>query len=145
MDRLANILLVDDNPNDADLFRIFLIEEDGIEMNLEVASSGDDALERLSSVDKPLPDIVLLDVNMPRLDGFEVLDDIRNNLGLQNLAVSMLSTSGDEFDIEQAFNNGANHYMLKPADYEQICRLVDEIPNIKWAAGSDNKRIVRVV
>jgi len=132
MHDLATILLVEDNLNDIELFRIFLMEEAGIQMQLQVAGSGEEAIAHLRERRNFLPDAVFLDVNMPRMDGFEVLQEIRMQLRLKELPVCMLSTSDDEWDIEFALNNGADHYMCKPANPQRLQQFVTKTPGLHW-------------
>ncbi len=142
MTQLARILLVEDNIHDIELFKIFLMEEEGVEMHLTAIETGEEVLEYLQNNEHPLPDLILLDVNLPRMDGFEILHEIRENLCLTNLPVSMLSTSNDEYDISRAYEGGAQHYMQKPANYPQLQSLVTALDNFNWQIEGDKKRII---
>lgn len=118
--RLARVLLADDNPVDLELFQIFVMQEELLEMELETVEYGEAVLERLQDHSKPLPDLVLLDINMPRMDGFEVLAELRLQGATAKIPVGMLTTSDDEYDINHARRLGANGFLTKPANLEQL-------------------------
>ena len=119
------VLLVDDNHADVRLiresFRVLRIRHD-----LEIANSGDEAMKLLKGREPPaqLPDIILLDINMPGMDGFDLLRAIRRDLKLQITPVIVLSSSANEGDIQRAYSLGANAYMSKPMD--DFLALVDD-------------------
>lgn len=142
MKRLARVMLVEDNPMDVELFRILLMEEAGIEMEFHHCPSSDECLKQLQQPSHPLPDILLLDVNMPRMDGFELLQELRSLSHLKKLAVSMLSTSEDAGDKQRARQHGAAHYMVKPADEPQFEMLVRAMPQLGWCNETNSKRLV---
>ena len=110
------ILLVDDNRPDVRLFQESF-RALRIPHELQVAYGGEDALNLLSaSQSGDLPDIILLDLNMPRIDGFEVLSAIRQNPNLHTIPVIILSSSRDERDVNRAYDLGANCYLNKPME-----------------------------
>lgn len=126
--RPLHILLVDDSEDD-----VFLITEAfrRHETQSEVDSllSGDEACEYLFSCgekERPLPDVVLLDINMPRLTGFEVLSRIRSHPATRTLPVVMLTTSDHPADIKQAYACGANSYLQKPLEYQHLCEMIGQ-------------------
>jgi CheY-like chemotaxis protein len=117
--RALRILLVEDNPGDVELIREALT--DGRLLNaLDVAPDGERALARLRDPDVPLPDVVLLDLNLPMLDGHAVLDAIRADGRTRRLPVVVLTTSGASQDIDRAYAHGANSYIVKPVDLSRF-------------------------
>lgn len=130
------VLLVEDNPGDAELTRIAL-EDSKISVNLNVVEDGVEAMAFLRKQDKysnvPHPDIVLLDLNLPRKDGREVLAEIKTDDYLKRIPVVVLTTSQAEEDILKAYNLAANCYITKPVDFDQFVRIVQSIENFWFA------------
>ncbi|WP_265111354.1 response regulator [Halosolutus halophilus] len=127
-----DILLVEDNPGD-----VRLTEEafDAVstEVTLTVTIDGDEALETLAQRREdpptPLPDLVLLDLNLPRMGGFEFLDTIRDDPELSNLPVLVLTSSEATEDVRESYQKCANAYLTKPTDPEEfvtIARAVEK-------------------
>jgi len=116
------ILLIDDNPNDVELALTALDESEAEGSAVDVAGSGSEALTLLRRArdEGTLPDLVLLDLNMPHMDGIAVLDAIRAERGLQGLPVVMLTTSGESRDIRESYAHGASAYVVKPMDFKQF-------------------------
>lgn len=127
-------LLVDDSHQDQWLIRRAL-ESGGWPVRLAMATTGDEAVAYLSGVgvyaDRgayPLPAVVLLDIKMPRQSGFEVLQWLRREGGkLKKVPVVMLSSSDQARDIQQAYEQGANGYVVKPGGQEEMKRAMDHI------------------
>lgn len=117
------ILLVEDNPADAELATI-AIRQSRPEVEIHVVHTGDEALAFLNREDgygqAPLPDLVLLDLNLPGRNGTEVLDLIRADASLQLLPVIVFSNSNARSDVEAAYRSRANAYLLKPMEYADI-------------------------
>ncbi len=116
-----SILLVEDNPADADLTReAFEINQQ--EVDLSVVLDGVDAIDFLHKrerfKDVAEPDLVLLDLNLPRKGGREVLAEMKTSDSLRRIPVVILSSSEDERDILQSYELGANCYISKPVDFE---------------------------
>ncbi|BAY33081.1 response regulator receiver domain protein [Nostoc carneum NIES-2107] len=130
------VLLVEDNPGDALLTRIAL-EDSKISVNLNVVEDGVEAMAFLRKQDKyadvPHPDIVLLDLNLPKKDGREVLAEIKGDEHLRRIPVVVLTTSQAEEDIVKAYNLAANCYITKPVDFDQFVRIVRSIENFWFA------------
>ncbi len=125
-----DILLVEDNLDDVELTRIAFTEA-GIDHRLMVVNDGAAALDYLFArgqyADRDpleLPSIVLLDLNLPKIDGREVLQAIRDNLTTKTLPVVVLTTSAEPFDVEASYALGANSYIQKPVDFEQFVGAV---------------------
>ncbi|HIK06361.1 MAG TPA: response regulator [Trichormus sp. M33_DOE_039] len=130
------VLLVEDNPGDVELTRIAL-EDSKISVNLNVVEDGVEAMAFLRKQEKyahvPHPDIVLLDLNLPRKDGREVLAEIKSDEHLKRIPVVVLTTSQAEEDILKAYNLAANCYIAKPVDFDQFVRIVKSIENFWFA------------
>jgi CheY-like chemotaxis protein len=123
----ADILLVEDNPGDVRLTEE-AFKEGQISNTLHVTTDGVEALDFLHQrgeyVDAPRPDIVLLDLNLPRKDGDEVLEEIRADPDLTHLPVIILTSSSAEEDIVQSYELQANAYLTKPVDPEEFVDVV---------------------
>jgi two-component system response regulator len=130
------VLLVEDNPGDAQLTRIAL-EDSKISIHLNVVEDGVEAMAFLRKEGKYVkvahPDIVLLDFNLPRKDGREVLAEIKADEKLKRIPVVVLTTSQAEEDILKAYNLSANCYITKPVDFDQFVRIVQSIENFWFA------------
>jgi chemotaxis family two-component system response regulator Rcp1 len=128
--RPIEILLVEDNPGDARLTEEAL-KEGKVRNNLHHARDGVEAMEFLlregEHKDKPRPDLVLLDLNLPRKDGREVLADMRKNPDLKTIPVVVLTTSEAEQDVVRTYELCANCYITKPVDLEKFITIVRSI------------------
>ena len=128
--RPIEILLVEDNPGDVRLTKEAL-KEDKVSNNLHVVGDGMDALAWLRRegdfTDSPRPDIILLDLNLPKKDGREVLSEIKSDDELKRIPVVVLTTSRAEEDVLKAYNFNANCYITKPVDLEQFIKVVKSI------------------
>ena len=128
--RPAEVLLVEDSPGDVRLTREAL-KEGKVRNNLSVVSDGVEAMEFLRREGKyaqaPRPDIVLLDLNMPRKDGREVLAEMKSDESLKRIPVVILTTSEAEQDILKTYDLHANCYLTKPVDLEQFITVVKSI------------------
>jgi two-component system, chemotaxis family, response regulator Rcp1 len=122
-EHLLDILLVDDSPADVDLTRAAL-EDSGIHHRLTVARDGIEAMARLRDDEAAMPDIVLLDLNLPRKDGREVLTEIRTDPALRRLAVAVLTSSQAEEDVLRSYDLRATGYLTKPVDPEQMLGML---------------------
>ena len=116
----AVILLVEDNPADQELIRR-AVEEAKIGKELRIVEDGEEALAYLFRRGKyqapaisPKPDLLLLDLNLPRVDGYQVLEEIRADLKLRSMPVLVLTTSGQEKDIIRSYELGCNSFITKP-------------------------------
>jgi CheY-like chemotaxis protein len=128
-----DILLVEDNPDDVELTRIAFAEA-GIDSRLVVVRDGAEALDYLFARGAhagrdpaALPAIVLLDLNLPKLDGREVLQGIRSDPRTRQLPVVVLTTSDEPFDVEASYALGVNSYIRKPVDFDQFVAVVKQI------------------
>jgi CheY-like chemotaxis protein len=130
MTKPIEILLVEDNPGDVRLTREAL-HEGKIANVLHVAKDGGEAVELLGLGDAPssgkLPDLILLDLNLPRMDGREVLARIKGDERLRRIPVVVLTTSSAEADIVKTYDLHANCYINKPVDFDQFINVVRSI------------------
>lgn len=127
------ILLVEDNPDDVELTRI-AFDEAKVANRLVVVRDGAEALDYLFARGAhagrnpdDLPSIVLLDLNLPRVDGREVLQAIREDPRTRSLPVVVLTTSTEPFDLESAYALGVNSYIQKPVDFERFVWAVKQV------------------
>jgi CheY-like chemotaxis protein len=123
-----SILLVEDDPGDVVLVRE-AFEHNKVRNELRVASDGVYALEALRDESIPLPDLILLDLNLPRMDGRELLSEIRADPRLTRIPVVVLTTSDAEADIVRSYELHANAYVTKPVDLQRFLGVVREIDN----------------
>ena len=123
-------MLVEDNPDDVALTREAL-KEGKVWSNLSVADDGVRALEFLRRTgdfsDAPVPDLILLDLNLPKKDGREVLAEIKNDDDLQHIPVVVLTTSQADQDIIKSYKLHANCYVTKPVDFDEFIKIVQSI------------------
>lgn len=131
------ILLVEDNPDDEILTRR-AIAQNRIANEVVVAPDGADALDYLFGKGKydgrdvhDLPSLVLLDIKLPKIDGFEVLRQIRQDPRTKRLPVVMLTTSREEGDVLKGYEGGVNSYVRKPVDFEEFVDAVRQV-GIYW-------------
>jgi len=126
----VEILLAEDNPGDAKLTRKAL-EQGKVINNLHVVTDGVDAMAYLRQegeyADRPRPDLVLLDLNMPRKDGREVLQDIESDDDLRRIPVVVMTSSEAEEDIVQSYDLHANAYVTKPIDFDGFLDVVGSL------------------
>jgi two-component system response regulator len=127
------ILLVEDNPDDIELTRIAFAEAK-IANELTVVHDGAEALDYLFARGShagrdphQLPSIVLLDLNLPKVDGREVLQAIRDNPATRSLPVVVMTTSAEPFDVEASYALGVNSYIQKPVDFERFVWAVKQV------------------
>ena len=129
----VTILHVEDDPNDTLLFQ-HACKKLGSAFDLQSVSDGDQAIAYLRG-DKcfsdrkkhPLPQLVLLDLKMPRLSGFDVIDWARKEDRFQSLPIIVLTSSNHEADIQRAYHMGANSYLVKPVGFEALVAVVRTI------------------
>jgi CheY-like chemotaxis protein len=127
---LISVLLVDDDPGDVLLVRE-AFNDHKVGNLLSVVSDGVEAIEYVraqgSYGDASRPDLILLDLNLPRKSGTEVLQEIKSDPELSTIPVVVLTTSEAEEDILRAYKLHANAYITKPVDFEQFTRIVHQI------------------
>jgi len=125
-----DILLVEDNPGDVRLIKE-VFKDATVENEIRIAKDGEEALNMLQGYNEfagmPLPDFILLDLNLPKKSGKEVLKEIRNDDKLKCIPVVILTTSSAEEDIVETYQNCANSFVTKPVNLDQFIQVVHSI------------------
>ena len=128
--RAVEILLVEDSPSDTEL-TIEALKEAKVRNHLSIVEDGVQAIEFLRRqgkyADAPRPDLIMLDLNLPRKDGREVLAEIKADADLKTIPVVVLTTSRAEQDVLRSYQLQANCYITKPVDFEQFLEVVHSI------------------
>jgi CheY-like chemotaxis protein len=122
------ILLIEDNPMDVDLTRRAFSRRQ-LTNPFEVLRDGEEALTYMKhwQVDAPLPVVILLDLKLPKVDGLEVLRQMRAHPQFCTMPVVILTTSAEDSDIQTAYQLGANSYIVKPVDFEKFIEVAEQI------------------
>ncbi len=127
-----NLLLVEDNPGDVRLTQEALMQNQ-LDLKLHVAFDGEQALDFLykkgENEEAPRPDLILMDINIPKYSGIEVLERIKNDPNLKKIPVVMLTTSDTNNDVSKCYELGANAYTIKPLDFENFINMINSIYN----------------
>jgi len=127
---MIHVLLVEDDPGDVIITRE-AFAENKVRNQLSVVTDGVKALQFLRREaefgDAPRPDLILLDLNLPRMDGHEVLANIKSDLDLQRIPVVVLTTSDAEEDVLRSYELHANAYVTKPVDFQRFLSVVRQI------------------
>lgn len=128
--KAAVILLVEDDPGDQELTRRALLGGE-VAHELHVVEDGEEALDYLfrrgryaDASNCPVPELILLDLNLPKLNGKQVLEQIQNDPTLRRIPVVILTTSQQEKDIQQCYDSGASSYIVKPVAIDDFIRMV---------------------
>ena len=128
--RTIEILLVEDSPTDAEL-AIRALKQGKLDNNVHHTEDGIEAMSFLRNegkyADAPRPDLILLDLNMPRMDGRDVLKTIRDDDDLKAIPVVVLTTSDEESDVMTAYGLFSNAYIVKPVDVEKFFEVIRDI------------------
>jgi len=137
--RPIEILLVEDSPSDVWLIRQAL-QEGAVPKRIGVVGNGEQAVDYLRKrgpyLDSPRPDIILLDLNLPRLTGLEVLREIKSDPELKSITVIVLTTSEAPQDVNAAYDLNANCYVVKPVDFEQFMAAIRGIEEFWMSVAS---------
>jgi hypothetical protein len=126
------ILLIEDNPMDEDLTRRAFARRKVINP-IEVARDGEQALGYLDrwQAGSPLPVVILLDINLPKVNGLEILRQFKAAPNVQKVPIIILTTSAEDRDIKIAYELGANSYIVKPVDFEKFLEVAAQI-DLYW-------------
>jgi len=128
--KLAHILLVEDNEGDI-LLTLEAFEECKVKAEISIVKNGQEALDYLFKreqyADAEKPDLILLDINIPILNGHEVLEQIKANAVLKKIPVIMLTTSSSQKDLNRAYENHCNSYVTKPLDIKDFLDAIIKI------------------
>ncbi|MES2690998.1 MAG: response regulator, partial [Bacteroidota bacterium] len=127
------IIMVDDDVDDREMFTEAAAE---LNLNLDVIcmESGRDLIGLLNNVEKRLPDVIVLDLNMPDRSGRECLDYIRSSEKLRHVPIVIYSTSSSNRDIEDTYDKGANLYIRKPSSFSDLRLIIKVIAGLNWEA-----------
>ncbi len=132
LDTPIEVLLVEDNPGDVELVER-AVRNSNFHLNMTVAMDGEEAMAVLRQegdhADSPRPDLVLLDLNLPKKDGRQVLSDIRSDPELKNLLVVVLTSSPTQEDLLKAYDLHSNGYVSKPVDSKAFDSVVKDVLN----------------
>ncbi|MGZ7117069.1 MAG: response regulator [Methanobacterium sp.] len=130
MENGVNILLVEDNPADARLIEE-VFKDTNVGNRIFVVKDGVEAMDFLNHQNKfsdaPRPEIILLDLNLPRKDGREVLKEVKENDELKSIPIVILTTSSAKEDVIRTYGNHANCYITKPVDFDQFMKVITAI------------------
>ena len=133
MNRFIEILLVEDSPADVKIAEEAIIDA-GVNVNLHVVNDGEAAVRYLCRQEPynnvAAPDIVLLDLNMPRMNGHEVLEEIRNQKNLKDIPIVLLTASERSDDVETAHRLGINYYLRKPVEGRCLGELLTVVQDL---------------
>ena len=127
------IMLVEDNPMDVDLtIRAFAKRK--LTNPIDVARDGEEALAWIAKWDagSPQPVVILLDLNMPKVSGLEVLRTLKSHPTYKTIPIVVLTTSKEDVDVRTAYELGANSYIVKPVDFEKFMAMAEQI-EIYWS------------
>jgi CheY-like chemotaxis protein len=135
MRKQLHVLLIEDSANDIDLFSLAL-KKASVEMDLNVVTDGEEATCYLRQQDHyhdaRVPDLILLDLNLPRKHGREVLGEVKQDRQLKTIPVVILSTSAAPIDISNCYDLGAAAYMVKPDEFGDLVKLVQKLSDF-WS------------
>ena len=120
-----NILLADDDIDDCIFFKE-AVEELLISTTFRIVHEGEQLMQLLTNDATELPDVLFLDLNMPRKNGFECLSEIKGNIKLSQLPVIIFSTSLEQEVVNQLYKNGAQYFIRKPSDFSQFKKIIQQ-------------------
>jgi CheY-like chemotaxis protein len=123
------VLFVDDDTDESYLFNEAL-EQSELPIFLSRAHDGNQLLNALNT--GPLPDLILMDINMPYKDGIEALEEIRSNPKYKDVFIIIYSITADSTSIKNAFEKGADLYLIKPDDFEGMLAVVKKVYSMDW-------------
>jgi len=130
-----NILLADDDQADCLLFKDAL-DELPVTAHLSIVNNGEQVMEVLANKENKLPDVLFLDLNMPRKNGFATLGEIKRNTGLQQLPVIMFTTSSDLETVKRVFRDAAHYFICKPVEFLQWKKVIYEALSLVTQKGN---------
>ncbi|MBK1987825.1 response regulator [Sphaerospermopsis aphanizomenoides BCCUSP55] len=129
MAQTSTLLIIEDNPDDIEL-TLLAFEQTGLRENIVIARDGVEAINYLFTENPALdslPDLILLDLQLPRINGLEVLQQIRSHARTKLLPIVILTTSHEESDRLQGYSLGCNSYICKPVDYDQFVNILQQL------------------
>ncbi len=132
------ILIADDNQQNCELLEAYL---DGIECEIEIAEDGQQTIDKVASFH---PDLILLDVMMPKLSGFEVCQKIKSDPATQGIMVLMVTALNELGDIERAIDAGTNDFLSKPVNRVELLKRVENMLQLKGVT-DENERLRKYI
>lgn len=126
-----NVILADDDEDDR-MFFSEAFEELKIKTNVSTFNDGVYLMDYLNTDSAVLPQVLFLDLNMPRKSGMDCLKELRANTKFKDVAIAIYSTSSSEEDIENTFVLGANIYIKKPSDFKSLKKILSDVVTINW-------------
>lgn len=132
-----HIILADDDEDDR-LFFTDVFGELKINTKVNTFNDGEELMSYLNKVETVMPDVLFLDLNMPKKSGIECLIEIKASEKMAGIAIAIYSTSASEEDIENTFVLGANIYIKKPSDFTKLKKTLSEVVSINWQYHSNN-------
>lgn len=133
MNRRFSVLLIEDNSTDVYLVKEAIADQ-GLDIDLNVVENGEQALNMIAGIDSRedagIPDLVLLDINLPRMGGFHVLERIRHGKRSANVPVVVMTSSSASTDRTQSAELGATAYFLKPSGYDDFLKIGEVIRDL---------------
>ena len=126
-----HIILADDDEDDI-LFFTDAFDELKINTKVNTFKDGEELMNYLNTDEAVMPNVLFLDLNMPKKTGLECLAEIKDNDKMSGIAIAIYSTSASEEDIEKTFVLGANIYIKKPADFKKLKKVLSEVVSINW-------------
>ena len=126
-----HIILADDDEDDR-LFFTDAFSELKINTKVQTYNDGVELMNYLNQTESILPNILFLDLNMPKKNGLECLAEIKADKKFDNIAIAIYSTSSSEEHIEETFVNGANIYIKKPSDFNTLKKILSDVVTINW-------------
>lgn len=126
-----NITLADDDEDDR-LFFTDAFDELKINTRVNTFKDGLELMNYLNDANSVLPNILFLDINMPKKNGVECLLEIKKNERFRDIAIAIYSTSSSEEHIEETFVNGANIYIKKPNDFQTLKKILSDVVTLNW-------------
>lgn len=126
-----HIILADDDEDDR-LFFTDAFEELKINTKVSTFNDGVELMDYLNHEDAVLPNVLFLDLNMPKKNGIECLHEIKKNERFNDIAIAIFSTSSSEEHVEETFVSGANIYIKKPSDFNTLKKVLSDVVTINW-------------
>jgi DNA-binding response OmpR family regulator len=123
---MINILIIDDDNDDSDFLRD-AIQQISPRTNCTMVSSSDEALKGLQTKQIPRPDLIFLDLNMPRINGMQCLRELKGTAGISEIPVAIYTTSKSHDDNVESLKLGANHFITKPSGFRHLCQVVRDV------------------
>jgi CheY-like chemotaxis protein len=123
---MVHVLIVDDDEDDRDLLTIAIHELDP-KVNCILARNGEEALQGLRQQKLSKPDLIFLDLNMPRISGVQFLRELKADRSVQDIPVVIYTTSKQEGDLEMSKKLGAVHFLTKPTSFTELCRMIADV------------------